>query len=171
MGIRLVISLTAEAAILCFGCEAGSQPYVAGLKGNLSRAGMPVWRSAMAKESAKQTNSVASRVQETTKSASAPAAQPRSAVRTMVTGTCEDCRATNAFQAWHSIDMTPSFNWLVSFDDWNIVPTGKRAVIELVTAQIIVPEGEWARLRMLYVAWERPLEPRFVPHVPGECRR
>jgi hypothetical protein len=102
----------------------------------------------MAKESAKPTNSVASRVQETTKSASAPAAQPRSAVRTMVTGTCEDCRATNAFQAWHSIDMTPSFNWLVSFDDWNIVPTGKRAVIELVTAQIIVPDGEWARLRM-----------------------
>jgi hypothetical protein len=44
--------------------------------------------------------------------------------------------------------MTPSFNWLVSFDDWNIVPTGKRAVIELVTAQIIVPDGEWARLRM-----------------------
>ena len=102
----------------------------------------------MAKESAKPTNSVASRVQETTRSASAPAAQPRSAVRTMVTGTCEDCRATNAFQAWHSIDMTPSFNWLVSFDDWNIVPTGKRAVIELVTAQILVPEGEWARLRM-----------------------
>ena len=102
----------------------------------------------MAKESAKPTNSVASRVQETTKSASATAAQPRSAVRTMVTGTCEDCRATNAFQAWHSIDMTPSFNWLVSFDDWNIVPTGKRAVIELVTAQILVPEGEWARLRM-----------------------
>lgn len=102
----------------------------------------------MAEESTKPTNSVASRVQETSKSASAPATQPRSAVRTSVMGTCDDCRATNAFQAWHSIDMTPSFNWEVSFDDWNIVPTGKRAVIELVTAQIIVPEGEWARLRM-----------------------
>ena len=53
-----------------------------------------------------------------------------------------------AFQAWHSIELTPSYNWLVSFDDWNLIPKGKRAVIELVTAQIIVPEGEWARLRM-----------------------
>ena len=44
--------------------------------------------------------------------------------------------------------MTPSFNWSVDFADWNIVPSGKRAVIELVTAQIIVPSGEWARLRM-----------------------
>ena len=39
-------------------------------------------------------------------------------------------------------------NYFVSFADWNIVPKGKRAVIELVTAQIIVPSGEWARLRM-----------------------
>jgi hypothetical protein len=37
---------------------------------------------------------------------------------------------------------------MVSFADWKIVPKGKRAVIELVTAQIIVPSGEWARLRM-----------------------
>jgi hypothetical protein len=44
--------------------------------------------------------------------------------------------------------MTPSFNWTVDFADWNIVPSGKRAVIELVTAQILVPSGEWARLRM-----------------------
>ena len=63
-------------------------------------------------------------------------------------GMCDDCRATTAFQAWHSVDLTPSFNVSVSFDDWKIVPKGKRAVIELVTAQIIVPEGEWARLRM-----------------------
>jgi hypothetical protein len=61
---------------------------------------------------------------------------------------CEDCRANTAFHAWHSVDLTPSFNVLVSFADWNIVPKGKRAVIELVTAQIIVPSGEWARLRM-----------------------
>ncbi|MGB8206274.1 MAG: hypothetical protein WCF69_01485, partial [Mycobacterium sp.] len=58
------------------------------------------------------------------------------------------CRAATAFQAWHSVDLIPSVNVSVSFDDWKIVPKGKRAVIELVTAQIVVPEGEWARLRM-----------------------
>jgi hypothetical protein len=73
---------------------------------------------------------------------------PRSAVRDKAAGTCDDCRATTAFQAWQSVDLTPSFNVEVSFADWNIVPKGKRAVIELVTAQIIVPSGEWARLRM-----------------------
>jgi hypothetical protein len=57
----------------------------------------------------------------------------------------EDCRAATAFQAWHSVNLTPSFNVTVSFADWKIVPKGKRAVIELVTAQIIVPSGEWAR--------------------------
>ena len=61
---------------------------------------------------------------------------------------CDDCRATSAFHAWHSVDMTPSFNWFVSFADYGIPPAGKHAVIELVTAQILVPQGEWARLRM-----------------------
>jgi hypothetical protein len=37
---------------------------------------------------------------------------------------------------------------MVSFADWKIVPKGKRAIIELVTAEIIVPSGEWTRLRM-----------------------
>ena len=64
----------------------------------------------------------------------AQSAHPRSAVRATAAGTCDDCRANTAFQAWHSIDMTPSFNWFVSFADWKIVPKGKRAVIELVTA-------------------------------------
>jgi hypothetical protein len=73
---------------------------------------------------------------------------PQSAVRATAVGGCDDCRAAAAFQALHSIDMTPSFNWLVSFADWKIIPKGKRAVIELVTAQIIVPSGEWARLRL-----------------------
>ena len=73
---------------------------------------------------------------------------PGSAVRVTVPQTCDDCRAATAFQAWHSLDLTPSFNWLVSFADYGIPPAGKRAVIELVTAQIIVPAGEWARLRM-----------------------
>jgi hypothetical protein len=90
----------------------------------------------------------ASRVREASQSRVTAAAQRGSAVRTLATGTCEDCRAAMAFQAWHSVDLTPSFNTAVSFEDWNIVPAGKRAVIELVTAQIIVPAGEWARVRM-----------------------
>jgi hypothetical protein len=73
---------------------------------------------------------------------------PRSTVRTTAPGACDDCRAANAFQAWHDLEMTPSFNWEISFADYGIPPTGKMAVIELVTAQIIVPQGEWARLRM-----------------------
>jgi hypothetical protein len=80
--------------------------------------------------------------------AASPSTVPGSALRATTAGACEDCRATTAFQAWHSVDMTPSFNWEISFADWKIVPKGKRAVIELVTAQIIVPSGEWARLRM-----------------------
>jgi hypothetical protein len=92
--------------------------------------------------------SPASRVRDTAQSAISKGTSPRSAVRATAVGGCDDCRAVAAFQAWHSIDMTPSFNWLVSFADWKIIPKGKRAVIELVTAQIIVPSGEWARLRM-----------------------
>ena len=61
---------------------------------------------------------------------------------------CEDCRATTAFHAWHDVDLQPAFNVTVSFADWNIVPKGKRAVIELVTAEALVPSGEWVRLRM-----------------------
>ena len=87
-------------------------------------------------------------VREAVRSRAAPSAVPRSAIRTTAAGTCDDCRAMTAFQAWHSVNLTPSFNVEVSFADWNIVPKGKRAVIELVTAQIIVPSGEWARLRM-----------------------
>ena len=87
-------------------------------------------------------------VRDAVQSRVAKGALPRSAVRDTAVGTCEDCRATTAFQAWHSVDLIPSFNVEVSFADWKIVPKGKRAVIELVTAQIIVPSGEWARLRM-----------------------
>jgi hypothetical protein len=98
---------------------------------------------------AKETKtSAASRVREASRSRVTATTQRGSAVRTLAMGTCEDCRATTAFQAWHSIDLTPSFNTMVSFEDWNIVPAGKRAVIELVTAQIVVPAGEWARMRM-----------------------
>jgi len=87
-------------------------------------------------------------VRDAVKSAVSQSALPRPAVRATVSATCDDCRATTAFQAWHEVDLTPSFNVMVSFADWKIVPKGKRAVIELVTAQIIVPSGEWARLRM-----------------------
>ena len=87
-------------------------------------------------------------VRRTEQVSSAKKSPKGSAARAKASKTCEDCRATTAFQAWHSADLTPSFNVGVSFADWKIVPKGKRAVIELVTAQIIVPSGEWARLRM-----------------------
>src|SRR5215211_7941043 len=61
---------------------------------------------------------------------------------------CDDCRAQEAFQAWHSKDLVPAFNVAVDFGDWGIPPAGTRAVIELVTAEIVVPHGEWARLRL-----------------------
>jgi hypothetical protein len=102
----------------------------------------------MARNEKTKAKSSASSIRDAVPSPRAEAVHPRSAVRTTAAGTCDDCRATTAFQAWHSLDLTPSFNWLVSFADWHIVPKGKRAVIELVTAQIIVPAGEWARLRM-----------------------
>jgi hypothetical protein len=92
--------------------------------------------------------SIAPIVREAVHSPTSKDTLPRSAVRATAVGSCEDCRAATAFQAWHSVDLTPSFNVMVSFADWKIVPKGKRAVIELVTAQIIVPSGEWARLRM-----------------------
>ena len=62
---------------------------------------------------------------------------------------CDDCRALTAFHAWRSVDMGPSFNTSIHFNpSWGIPPGGKRAVIELVTATISVPSGEFARLRM-----------------------
>ncbi len=97
---------------------------------------------------AKQEKALSAPVRDAVHSRAQQTKSPHSTVRTTALGTCEDCRATTAFQAWHSLELTPSYNWEVSFDDWNIVPKGKRAVIELVTAQIIVPSGEWARLRM-----------------------
>ena len=100
----------------------------------------------MAKQSSEKSRAVP--VRNAVRLPASPSTLPGSAVRTTTAGACEDCRATTAFQAWHSVDMTPSFNWEINFADSKIVPKGKRAVIELVTAQIIVPSGEWARLRM-----------------------
>jgi hypothetical protein len=102
----------------------------------------------MAKQESKSTKSPVVPVRDSVQSAAAQGAPTHSVVRATTMGTCDDCRATTAFQAWHSVALPPSFNVNVSFDDWKIVPSGKRAVIELVTAQITVPEGEWARLRM-----------------------
>ena len=73
---------------------------------------------------------------------------PQSVVRTTALHRCEDCRATTAFHAWNTVELAPSFNTFVSFANYGIPPAGKRAVIELVTGQIIVPAGESARLRM-----------------------
>jgi hypothetical protein len=61
---------------------------------------------------------------------------------------CKECRVNNAFQATMSSALPASYNMLINFNSWNIVPPGKRAVIELVTASIEVPAGERARLRM-----------------------
>ena len=100
----------------------------------------------MAKQSGEKTNTVL--VRNAVRLPGSQKSLAGSNLRTETKGACDDCRATSAFQAWHSLEMTPSYNWEISFDDWKIVPKGKRAVIELVTAQIIVPQGEWARLRM-----------------------
>jgi hypothetical protein len=60
--------------------------------------------------------------------------------------TCEDCRALTAFHTWQDVPLPPG--WDITADFAKVVPQGKRAVIELVTASISVPAGEWASLRM-----------------------
>lgn len=72
----------------------------------------------------------------------------RPAIRQTVDSGCDDCRAGTAFHAWRDQHLDPSFNTSVDFASWGIPPAGKRAVIELVTASILVPAGEQARLRM-----------------------
>ncbi len=69
-------------------------------------------------------------------------------VKARVARRCEDCRVENAFHAWRSQHLTPSFNWNIDFTGIVNIPAGKRAVIELVTATIQVPTGERARLRL-----------------------
>jgi hypothetical protein len=72
----------------------------------------------------------------------------RAVVRRRVTLEC-DCRALGAFHAWREEPLPPSFNVIIDFNPaWGIPPSGKRAVIELRTATIHVPSGEFARLRM-----------------------
>jgi hypothetical protein len=56
---------------------------------------------------------------------------------------CDAC-AANAYLEWHDAQLKPAFNFQFNFTP----PTGRRLVIELVTASIEVPAGESARLRM-----------------------
>jgi hypothetical protein len=57
---------------------------------------------------------------------------------------CDDSCALNAYQAWRSANLTPAYNYMISFS----IPAGKLFVIELVTASIRVPGSETVRLRM-----------------------
>lgn len=61
---------------------------------------------------------------------------------------CEDCRVQNAFHAWRSQHLTPSFNWNIDFTGAVNIPSHQMAVIELITATVQVPCGERARLRL-----------------------
>jgi hypothetical protein len=56
-----------------------------------------------------------------------------------------DFRAQNAFQVCQEQDLEPASDVLFNFE----IPDGKRLVIELFTAQILVPAGEGARLRLM----------------------
>jgi hypothetical protein len=55
-----------------------------------------------------------------------------------------DCRARNAFQQFRDQALPPAFNAGVTFT----IPPKTRAVIEFVTASVLVPAGEMARLRL-----------------------
>jgi len=44
--------------------------------------------------------------------------------------------------------LTPSFKWKVSFSDYGIPPGRQKSRDRTRDRQIVVPEGEWARLRM-----------------------
>jgi len=78
----------------------------------------------------------------------ARSSRKKAAPESAVAKRCEDCHAANAFQAWRSFKLTPAFNVGINFSVAGIPSSGKRAVIELVTATITVPGGERARLRM-----------------------
>jgi hypothetical protein len=79
---------------------------------------------------------------------------------------CADWCALSAWHNWASIHMRAAWNHggLVFF-----VPKGKILVIELVTAEIVVPFGEAARLRMNTTLGEA-IEPRPRPHPTGDAQ-
>ena len=55
-----------------------------------------------------------------------------------------DCRARNAYHEWRDADLPPAFNVEINFS----IPAKTRLVVEFVTATVMVPAGEMARLRM-----------------------
>jgi hypothetical protein len=57
---------------------------------------------------------------------------------------CQDYCALYPYLQWRDTNLTPSFNYEINFS----LPSGKRLVVELVTATIEVPAGESVRLRM-----------------------
>ena len=57
---------------------------------------------------------------------------------------CKNPCASNSFVEWQDETLPPSLNYEFNFT----VPDGRQAVIELITATVIVPVGEWARLRL-----------------------
>jgi hypothetical protein len=80
---------------------------------------------------------------------------------------CEDCRAENAFHAWASAALPAhTFNYSFVLTDKVAIPSGKRAVIELVTATISVPIGERALLRLYTSLGHSPsnLDLTLTPH-------
>ena len=62
-----------------------------------------------------------------------------------------DCRVRSAIHAWKSGTLEPSFNKMIDFSNWMTgygVSSSRRLVVEFVTAEVRVPAGEMARLRM-----------------------
>jgi hypothetical protein len=96
-----------------------------------------------------RTNMELARVRDEARPSDMPAsASTRAPIRSSVSQSCEDCRAATAFHAWRDTHLPASFNEAVNFSGTPTIPSGKRAVIELVTATISVPAGERARLRL-----------------------
>jgi len=61
---------------------------------------------------------------------------------------CGESCAANAFHTSRSFDLVPAMSGTIDLTDSVNIPDGKRAVIELVTATIRVPNGETAHLRL-----------------------
>jgi hypothetical protein len=60
----------------------------------------------------------------------------------------ETAAAENTFHVWRNQHLVPAHNRSIDFTNEVRVPAGKRAVIEVVTATISIPNGEDVRLRM-----------------------
>jgi hypothetical protein len=106
-------------------------------------------------------------IRSATKFVTAP--KKASATKAKTIASCKECRVEHAFHAWNEQQLTPSYNWEIDFSGWNIVPQkGKRAVIELITATISVPVGEWARLRLFTSLGTTPSNLDFVLTPQGQ---